>query len=65
VYRGGDQVGAQLYAGLVAIGLSLAGVSFVAVPLSAIWLGLGLWLGRKQTSMAEALTSMRSNPLTQ
>jgi AAA family ATP:ADP antiporter len=65
VYRGGDQVGAWLYAGLVAIGLSLAGVSFVAVPLSAIWLGLGLWLGRKQTSMAEALTSMRSNPLTQ
>jgi len=65
VYRGGDQVGAWLYAGLVAIGLSLAGVSFVAVPLAAIWLGLGLWLGRKQASMAEALTSMRSNRLTQ
>jgi AAA family ATP:ADP antiporter len=65
VYRGGDQVGAWLYAGLVAIGLSLAGVSFVAVPLSAIWLGLGLWLGRRQVVMAEALTSMRSNPLTQ
>lgn len=65
VYRGGDQVGAWLYAGLVALGLSLAGVSFVAVPLSAIWLGLGLWLGRKQASMAEALTSLRSNRLTQ
>jgi AAA family ATP:ADP antiporter len=65
VYRGGDQVGAWLYAGLVALGLSLAGVSFVAVPLSAIWLGLGLWLGRKQAAMAEALTSMRSDRLTQ
>lgn len=65
VYRGGDQVGAWLYAGLVAIGLSLAGVSFVAVPLAGIWLGLGLWLGRKQAAMAEALTSMRSNPLTE
>jgi AAA family ATP:ADP antiporter len=65
VYRGGDQVGAWLYAGLVAIGLSLAGVSFVAVPLSAIWLGLGLWLGRKQTALAEALTAVRSDRLTQ
>src|SRR5678816_692584 len=45
VYRGGDQVGAWLYAGLVAIGLSLAGVSFVAVPLAALWVVLGLWLG--------------------
>ena len=52
VYRGGDQVGAWLYAGLAAAGLSLAGISFVAVPLSGIWLVLGLWLGRKQASMA-------------
>jgi ATP:ADP antiporter, AAA family len=65
VYRGGDQVGAWLYAGLVAIGLSLAGISIVAVPLAGIWLGLGLWLGRKQASMAEALTSLRANRLTQ
>ena len=33
VYRGGDQVGAWAYAGLAALGLSLAGISFVAVPL--------------------------------
>src|SRR5215213_1134204 len=36
VYRGGDQVGAWLYGGLVAAGLSLAGISFVAVPLAGI-----------------------------
>lgn len=55
VYRGGDQVGAWVYAGLAAIGLSLAGISFVAVPLSAVWLGLGLWLGRRHAVMAGEL----------
>jgi AAA family ATP:ADP antiporter len=52
VYRGGDQVGAWVYASLAAIGLSLAGISFVAVPLSAVWLGLGLWLGRRHAVLA-------------
>jgi AAA family ATP:ADP antiporter len=59
VYRGGDQVGAWIYAGLAGLGLSLAGISFVAVPLSAIWLVLGLWLGRKQAALAQALTVPR------
>lgn len=52
VYRGGDQVAAWMYAGLSAVGLGLAGISYVAVPLSAAWLGLGLWLGRKQQELA-------------
>jgi AAA family ATP:ADP antiporter len=52
VYRGGDQVGAWIYAGLAALGLSLAGISFVAVPLSAVWFGIGIWLGRKQAVLA-------------
>jgi AAA family ATP:ADP antiporter len=52
VYRGGDQVSGWAYAGLAALGLSLAGISFVAVPLSLFWLGLGLWLGRRQGRMA-------------
>ena len=59
VYRGGDQIGIWTYAGLAAVGLSLASISFVAVPLSAIWLALGLWLGRKQAALAEALTVAR------
>ncbi|MCC7284102.1 MAG: hypothetical protein IT556_17095, partial [Acetobacteraceae bacterium] len=54
VYRGGDQVGAWSYAGLAALGLSLAGIAVVAVPLSAAWLGLGCWLGRRQEGMARA-----------
>ena len=56
VYRGSDHLGAWFYAGLAAIGLSLAGISFVAVPVSAVWLVLGLWLGRKQAALAQALT---------
>jgi ATP:ADP antiporter, AAA family len=52
VYRGGDQIGAWTYAGLAAIGLGLAGISFVAVPIAAVWLGLGLWLGRTQAVLA-------------
>jgi AAA family ATP:ADP antiporter len=65
VYRGADQLAAWLYAGLAAVGLSLAGISFVAVPLSGIWLVLGLWLGRKQSVLAEALTGERPPRLSQ
>jgi AAA family ATP:ADP antiporter len=65
VYRGGDQVGAQLYSGLIALGLTLAGVSIVAVPLSAVWLVLALWLGRKQASLARALTGSIPNRLSE
>lgn len=48
VYRGGDQVGSWAYTGLMALGLSLTGIAIVAVPLSAIWLALSFWLGRRQ-----------------
>jgi ATP:ADP antiporter, AAA family len=52
VYRGGDQVGAWIYAALAALGLSLAGISFVAVPMSALWFGIGIWLGHRQAALA-------------
>lgn len=48
VYRGGDQLSAWALAGLAAMGLGLAGMSWVAVPISAVWVALGLWLGRHQ-----------------
>jgi AAA family ATP:ADP antiporter len=54
VYRGGDQLGAWYYAGLAFLGLTLAGISFVAVPLAVVWLFLGLWLGKKQAALAGA-----------
>jgi AAA family ATP:ADP antiporter len=54
VYRGGDQVAAWAYAGLLALGLTMAGISVVAVPLSAAWLALSVWLGRRQEGAARA-----------
>lgn len=47
VYRGGDQIGAWSYAGLQALGMSVATISLCAAPLSAVWLAVGLWLGRR------------------
>jgi AAA family ATP:ADP antiporter len=54
VYRAGDQVGSWSYLGLSALGLGIAGVALVAVPLSALWLANSLWLGRRQARMASA-----------
>lgn len=54
VYRAGDQIGAfssRAIAGLLGTG----GISMVAVPLSVVWLGIGLWLGRRQRVMATGL----------
>jgi AAA family ATP:ADP antiporter len=52
VYRGGDQLAAWAYAGLGMMGLGIAGISWVAVPLSAVWVALGVWLGRAQERQA-------------
>jgi len=52
VYRGGDQFGAWSNKLLGRFGLGLAGISFVAAPLAAIWLIITLWLGRRQSRMA-------------
>ncbi len=52
VYRGGDQVAVWTYAGLTALGLGLAGIAFAAIPMAAVWLMLGLWLGRRQAELA-------------
>ena len=52
VYRGGDQIASLLYAALAALGLGLAGIAFTAVPFSLVWLGLAVWLGRRQGELA-------------
>jgi AAA family ATP:ADP antiporter len=52
VYRLGDQLGVWVYAGLAALGLTLTGISWVAVPMSAVFLALGLWLARRQRELA-------------
>ncbi len=48
VFRGGDAVAGWLFAGLQAIGLGLAGIAFIGVPLAAIWAAVGIALGRAQ-----------------
>ena len=52
VYRAGDQVGAWSYALLAWLGLGTTEVAAVAIALSALWLINGLWLGRRQESLA-------------
>jgi ATP:ADP antiporter, AAA family len=52
VYRAGDQVGSWSFALLAMAGLGTAGVALVALPVSAIWLGNALWLGRRQKTLA-------------
>jgi AAA family ATP:ADP antiporter len=54
VYRAGDQVGAWSYAVLGWFGLTMTGISFVAVPLAVIWCFLSVWLGRKQVALLHA-----------
>ena len=46
VHRTGDTVSSWVFAGLKSQGLSLAAMSWIAVPISAMWLGVALFLGR-------------------
>jgi AAA family ATP:ADP antiporter len=52
-YRLGDITGAWSYPLMRWFGLGLAGISWVAVPIGAIWCALSIWLGRKQRQLAE------------
>ncbi len=54
VYRGGDVLGAWTEGGVRALGFALAGLASVAVPLAVIWMGLGVWLGRKQEALQQS-----------
>ena len=56
VYRGGDAVSGWAFAGLRGLGLDVAGIALVAVPIAAVWIALALGLGRRQDRMAAAGT---------
>jgi len=62
VYRTGDQVGAWSYAGLSFIGLGMIGIAITAVPISIAWLVNGLWLGRKQETLASGEVKEATRP---
>ena len=52
VYRAGDQLGAWSFRLFVAV-LGASAAAFGAVPFAAVWLALGVWLGRRQSKLAE------------
>ena len=54
VYRGGDAVSGWVFAGLSGIGLGLSAISFIAVPVAALWLCTGWFLGKKQEFLRTA-----------
>ncbi|MEF8792520.1 NTP/NDP exchange transporter [Thiohalorhabdus sp.] len=54
VYRGGDAVTGWAFAGLTGLGLGLAAIAAVGVPLAGIWLVVGLALGRRQEARRRA-----------
>lgn len=51
VYRSGDQIGAWSYALLSGVGLAVSSISLIAAPMSAVWLGVALWLGKRHSTM--------------
>ena len=52
VYRAGDQVGAWSFAGLGALGLGTAALSWFMEPMAGVWRVVALWLGRRQRELA-------------
>lgn len=67
VYRSGDVAGAQVEGLLGRLGLGLASLASIAVPLALVWAVLGLWLGRTQQRMdkervAEQVDSRPTTP---
>ena len=52
VYRAGDVIGAQAEGLLGRLGMGLAALAWVLVPLATIWMALGLWLGHAQRKRA-------------
>ena len=54
VYRLGDQIGAWSYTAMLWLGLGLSALALAMVPVSAVWLALALWLGKKHREIHPA-----------
>jgi AAA family ATP:ADP antiporter len=54
IYRGGDLVNGWVITGLEMIGLTLAGIAFVAVPVMGVWMAVGFYLGRAQEEKSQS-----------
>jgi AAA family ATP:ADP antiporter len=53
VYRGGDLLSGWIYAGLAALGLSVAAIALAAAPVAVLWGLLGWRLGQTQSEREE------------
>ena len=51
VYRVGDQVGAWSYTAMGWVGMGLSGLAFAMLPVSAVWLVLAFWVGKKNRAI--------------
>jgi AAA family ATP:ADP antiporter len=56
VYRGSDTASSWLERSLAGLGLGVAGVAAVAVPVAGLWLAVSLWLARRAQAPAQAPT---------
>ena len=45
VYRGGDLLSGWIYAGLAALGMSVAGIALASAPVAVVWVWIGWRLG--------------------
>ncbi len=54
VYRFGDQLSIWANAGLIAVGLTLTGISWISALMAIPYLTLAVWLARRQGQMAAA-----------
>jgi ATP:ADP antiporter, AAA family len=61
-YRIGDVAGAQTEGLLGRLGMGLAALASVAVPLALAWAALGFWLGRTQQRMAGSTPAQSPPP---
>ena len=52
VYRGGDVLGAWTEGLLGGLGMGLAGLATLTVPMALAWMALGFWLGRAEEARA-------------
>jgi len=57
VYRAGDMASGWIFTGLQQhAGMALAGISFLSVPLAAVWAAIGLWLARRHALITAGCT---------
>ena len=62
VYRTGDVVGAQAEGLLGRLGLGLAALASLAIPLALVWAALAIWLGRTQQRLVAAVDGIPEHP---